>query len=71
MEREVTNYLDIEKPELKEDEAMCSSCWKVVKKNERHGWKFYGFKHLANQDICPDCQSQYDGKFGVLQDHGL
>lgn len=65
------NIYDREKPILKDDEAMCTACWKVAKKDDRKGWLFMNFNFLQAQEVCPDCQNAKLKDLQKLQDHGL
>jgi hypothetical protein len=50
----VTDPLDENKPEIKENEMLCGGCWTVDEK-KAPGWLYFGFKYLESLWLCPEC----------------
>ncbi len=67
----MTNFDFQNKPTLKQDEAMCTACWKVVKKNQQKGWHYISFKHLEAVNLCVECQPEWKEHNLRIQGAGL
>lgn len=64
--------IDIEKPEISENEILCSGCWKVSGKEKAFGkWKIYTFEYLAPIILCQECQLKEQKDIKTKQDFGL
>ena len=69
---DLTNSIDIEKPILKENEILCSGCWKVIDSKKATGkWKIFLFEHLDPLVLCQECQLKEQRDIKVKQEYGL
>lgn len=66
------DYIDLEKPVLKDGEVLCDGCWKVTTTGQAvDKWKIYFFKHLNPLMLCQECQLKEGKDIELKQKMGL